>query len=196
MSAAPHHDDHEPNHEGPIRTPKQLVVAVVASFVVPVLVIVMLAVYVTTASKPAAGSDGMSARAIEERIAPVARVRVKDASDVASLKTGEQAFKVQCAACHAAGLAGAPKLGDAEIWAPRIKTGYEALLTSALKGKGAMGAQGGGDLSDLEVGRAVVYLVNAGGASFEEPKVPAVAGAASAAAQPAPAVAAAASATK
>ena len=33
MSAAPHHDDHEPNHEGPIRTPKQLVVAVVASFV-------------------------------------------------------------------------------------------------------------------------------------------------------------------
>jgi cytochrome c5 len=195
MSAAPHHDDHEPNHEGPIRTPKQLVVAVVASFVVPVLVIVMLAVYVTTASKPAAGSDGMSARAIEERIAPVARVRVKDASDVASLKTGEQAFKGQCAACHAAGLAGAPKLGDAEAWAPRIKTGYEALLTSVLKGKGAMGAQGGGDLSDLEVGRAMVYLVNAGGASFEEPKAPAVAGAASAA-QPAPAVAAAASATK
>jgi cytochrome c5 len=195
MSAAPHHDDQEPNHEGPIRTPKQLVVAVVASFVVPILVIVMLAVYVTTASKPAAGSDGMSARAIEERIAPVARVRVKDASDVASLKTGEQAFKGQCAACHAAGLAGAPKLGDAEAWAPRVKTGYEALLTSVLKGKGAMGAQGGGDLSDLEIGRAVVYLVNAGGASFEEPKAPAPAGAASAAA-PAPAVAAAASATK
>jgi cytochrome c5 len=195
MSAAPHHDDHEPNPEGPIRTPKQLVVAVVASFLVPVLVIVMLAMYVTTASKPGAGSDGLSARAIEERIAPVARVRVKDASDMASLKTGEQAFKAQCAACHAAGLAGAPKLGDAETWAPRIKTGYEALLTSVLKGKGAMGAQGGGDLSDLEVGRAVVYLVNSGGASFEEPKAPAVAGAASAA-QPAPPVAAAASATQ
>jgi cytochrome c5 len=195
MSAAPHHDDPEPNHEGPIRTPKQLVVAVVASFVVPILVIVMLAVYVTTASKPAAGSDGMSARAIEERIAPVARVRVKDASDVASLKTGEQAFKGQCAACHAAGLAGAPKFGDAEAWAPRVKTGYEALLTSALKGKGAMGAQGGGDLSEVEIGRAVVYMANAGGASFEEPKAPAPAGAASAA-EPAPAVAAAASATK
>lgn len=184
MSAAPDHDEQEPSHEGPIRTPKQLVVAVVASFVVPVVTIVLLATFVTSASKPAAGSDGMSARAIEERIAPVARVAVKDASAVAVLKTGEEAFKGQCAACHAAGLAGAPKFGDAAAWAPRIKNGYDALLTSALKGKGAMTAQGGGALSDLEVGRALVYMANAGGANFEEPKAPVAAAAASA---PAPA---------
>jgi cytochrome c5 len=56
-----------------------------------------------------------------------------------------------------------------------VKTGYEALLTSALKGKGNMGAQGGGDFSDYEVSRAVVYMANNGGAKFDEPKAPAAA---------------------
>jgi cytochrome c5 len=43
------------------------------------------------------------------------------------------------------------------------------LLNSALKGKGVMSAQGGGEYSDVEVGRAVVHMANAGGAKFEEP---------------------------
>ena len=64
--------------------------------------------------------------------------------------------------CHAAGVLGAPKLGDAAAWGPRIKTGVEALLNSALKGKGGMAAQGGGEFSDFEIHRAVVYLANAG----------------------------------
>jgi cytochrome c5 len=55
-------------------------------------------------------------------------------------------------------------------WAPRIKTGYETLLNSAVKGKNAMGAQGGGDYETLEIGRAVVYMANASGGKFEEPK--------------------------
>jgi hypothetical protein len=46
-------------------------------------------------------------------------------------------------------------------------------MNSALKGKGAMGAQGGGDFSDIEVGRAVAYMANAGGAKFAEPQAPA-----------------------
>jgi cytochrome c5 len=97
---------------------------------------------------------------------------VKDASD-GVLKTGEQVFAAQCSACHTAGLVGAPKFGDAAAWAPRIKTGYAALLNSALKGKNAMPAQGGGELSETEIGRAVVYMANQGGAKFEEPKAPA-----------------------
>jgi cytochrome c5 len=172
MSAAPEHDEQEPNHEGPIRTPKQLVVAVLASFIVPIVVIVLLAMYVTSATKPSAGSEGLGAKATEQRIAPVASVQVKDASKPAVLKTGTEAYKAQCGTCHEAGLAGAPKFGDTAAWAPRVKTGYEALLTSALKGKGAMSAQGGGDLSDLEIGRAVAYMANAGGAKFDEPAAP------------------------
>ena len=97
----------------------------------------------------------------------------KDLSDPASLKTGEQVFQAQCATCHAAGVLGAPKLGDAAAWGPRIKSGVEALVTAALKGKGAMPPQGGGDFSDFEIHRAVVYLANQGGAKFDEPKTPA-----------------------
>ena len=55
------------------------------------------------------------------------------------------------------------------------------MLTSALKGKGAMGAQGGGDFSDVEIGRAVVYMANQSGGKLDEPKAPAAASAASAA---------------
>lgn len=81
-------------------------------------------------------------------------------------------FAAQCSACHANGAAGAPKFGDKTAWAPRIKTGFDALWNSALKGKNAMGAQGGGDFEDFEIARAVVYMANAGGAKFPEPTQP------------------------
>ncbi len=182
MSDAQHpaSDAHDA-HEGPIKTPQQLVAAVVASFVVPIVVIIMLANFVDFGGKTGAGSDGMSDEAIARRLQPVGSIVVKDASTPGVLKTGEQVYTAQCAACHAAGAAGAPKLGDAGAWAPRLKTGYDMLLTSALKGKGAMGAQGGGELSDLEIGRAVVYLTNQSGAKFSEPAVPAAAASAASA---------------
>jgi cytochrome c5 len=82
-------------------------------------------------------------------------------------------------------VAGAPKFGDAAAWAPRVKTGYDALLNSALKGKNAMGAQGGGEFSDFEVGRAVVYMANNGGGKLDEPKAPAAPAASASAAAPA-----------
>ena len=72
-------------------------------------------------------------------------------------------------------MAGAPKVGDAAAWAPRIGQGYDTLLTSALKGKGAMGPQGGGDFSDFEIARAVVYMANKSGGKLDEPKAPAAA---------------------
>ena len=168
-------DNHDGPHEGPIKTPKQLVLAVVFSFVIPIFLIVLLVKFVTADHRDASGSDGLSAEAVARRIQPIGSIEVKDASDTAALKTGQQVFAAQCTACHTAGAAGAPKVGDTAAWEPRIKAGYEALLTSALKGKNAMGAQGGGDFSDLEIGRAVVYIANKGGAKFDEPKAPAAA---------------------
>ncbi len=180
MSDAPTPQDHDGPHEGPIKTPKQLILAILYAFVVPVIVIIMLTVYVTSSHRPAAGSSALTPEATAERIHPVGMVQVKDASDPSTLKTGEQVFGAQCTACHTAGLVGSPKFGDAVAWAPRIKTGYDALLHSALAGKGQMGAQGGGDYTDVEVGRAVVYMANAAGAKFDEPKAPAAAAAAAA----------------
>ena len=187
MSDASHSHEEEA-HEGPVKTPKQLVVTIFFSFVIPIFVCVMLATYVTTDPRPAAGSDGLGAEATALRISRVGHVEVKDASSPAALKTGEQVYTAQCSGCHAAGMLGAPKFGDAQTWGPRITQGYDVLLTSALKGKNSMSAQGGGDYSDGEIGRAVVYMANQGGAKFAEPAVP---GAAAPAADAAPAAASA-----
>ena len=101
-------------------------------------------------------------------------------------KTGEEAYKAVCAACHGTGAAGAPKFGDAAEWGPRIAQGESVLLKHALEGfkgsKGVMPPKGGSSLSDDEVHRAMVYMANAGGAKFAEPKAGAAAGAASGAA--------------
>lgn len=187
MSANDHTSAHEEAHTGPIKTPKQLLVAVFFSFVIPIFAIIGLVYYVTSANKPAAGAVD-SEKMLAERIQKIGSVEIRDANRV--LKTGEEVYKAQCVTCHAAGLAGAPKFGDATAWAPRIKTGFEALWNSALKGKNAMGAQGGGDYSDTEIGRAVVYMTAAAGGKFAEPAAPAAAAAPDAAAPgaaPAPA---------
>lgn len=165
------HDDGP--HEGPIKTPKQLIVTVVLSFLVPIFGIVLLVKYVGADSKPAAGTASLEAEAVAQRIQPVGAIVLKDMSAPTALKTGEQVYTAVCSACHAAGAAGAPKFGDEAAWGPRVKAGYEALLTSALKGKNAMPAQGGGDYSEVEIGRAVVFMANKGGAKFDEPKAPA-----------------------
>jgi cytochrome c5 len=174
----PHHSHTEHDdapHEGPVKTVKQLIWAVIFAFIIPIAVIVLLVSYVGSNPKPAAGSDGMGPEATAERIRPVAIVEVRDASDIGSLKNGEQVFAAQCSACHTAGVAGAPKVGDNAAWAARISQGFDTLLTSALKGKGAMGPQGGGDFSDFEIARAVVYMANKSGGKLEEPKAPAAA---------------------
>jgi cytochrome c5 len=126
--------------------------------------------YVTSANKPAAGAVDTE-KATAQRIQKIGMVEVRDANR--PLKAGEEVYKAQCAACHAVGAAGAPKFADAAAWGARIKQGLDTLVTSALKGKGAMGAQGGGDFNDTEIARAVVYLANSAGGKFEEPKAPA-----------------------
>ncbi|HNU09853.1 MAG TPA: c-type cytochrome [Rubrivivax sp.] len=162
---------------GLIKTPRQLIWTVVGSFLVPVIVIIMLARCVSNETLTGAGSDGMGAEATAARIQPVGTIALRDASAPKVVHTGEEVYKGQCAACHAAGVVGAPKFGDASDWGPRLGSGYEALLHSALKGKGAMAPQGGGQYSDYEIARAVVYMVNAGGGKLEEPPAPAAAGA-------------------
>lgn len=193
MSANDPTTAHEEDHSGPIKTPKQLLLAVFFSFVVPVFAIIALVYYVSSDNKPAAGTGDLE-KAVAQRIQKIGIVEIRDANR--PLKTGSEVYAAQCAACHATGAAGAPKFGDAAAWAPRIKTGFEALWNSALKGKNAMGPQGGGDFDDVEIGKAVAHLANAAGAKFAEPQKAAAAADAGAAAAPvapaAPAAAAAA----
>ncbi|KKB69587.1 c-type cytochrome [Burkholderia pseudomallei] len=166
----------EAPHGAPIKTPGQLIAVVIASFVIPIAIIVLFATYANHAFRTGAGTDGLSDEAVAKRIAPLAQVDIKDANAPRVYKTGEEVYKAVCVTCHGTGAAGAPKFGDAAAWAPRIAAGYDEVLHLALTGKGAMPSRGGtnpDDYSDYEIARAVVYMANQGGAKFAEPAQPA-----------------------
>jgi cytochrome c5 len=79
---------------------------------------------------------------------------------------GQEVYDTACAACHAAGVAGAPKHGDVGAWAPRIAQGMDTLADHAINGfqgsGGYMPPKGGrSDLSDEAVRNAVQYMVDA-----------------------------------
>lgn len=170
--------EHIEEHSSPIKTPKQLVVTIVLSFVVPIAIIILLVNLVVSGTKVGAGSDTLSNEAVTKRIAPVAGFSLVDANAPKVFKTGEQVFAAVCTACHTAGVAGAPKIGDNAAWAPFIKSGFDAMMNVALHGKGGMPAKGGNPtLSDYEVARAVVYMANKSGGSLPEPAAPAEEGA-------------------
>jgi c(7)-type cytochrome triheme protein len=110
----------------------------------------------------------------------------------ADLPSGKAIFDASCTACHSTGAAGAPKIGDAAAWAPRIKGGPAALYAAALKGKGAMPARGGNpSLTDAQVQAAVNYIISQSdsGAKAASAKAAAPAPATAPVSAPAPAAA-------
>src|SRR3546814_18112948 len=82
---------------------------------------------VTASSHMGSGSDAQTEESIANRIKPVAGFQLVDANAPKVFKTGQQVFESTCTACHTAGVAGAPKLGDKAAWAPFIKDGYEEI---------------------------------------------------------------------
>lgn len=74
---------------------------------------------------------------------------------------GKAVYDKACVACHASGVANAPKFGDKAAWAPRIAIGKDALLASVIKGKGAMPPKAGAaNLSDEEIKGAIEYMTS------------------------------------
>ena len=111
--------------------------------------------------------DPMKRNALIQRIQPMAAVRtsaegLEGADQVASAdapaRSGEELVNGACAACHVAGVAGAPKLDDEAAWAERREAGLDALVSSVINGKGAMPARGGSDYSDEEIKLAVQHI--------------------------------------
>ena len=160
-------------HSSFIKTPQQLIAIVLAAFLVPIIGIILVVQLVL--AERTADPNAMTSEAVAARIQPVGRVEFGAAAGGgggAAGQSGEQVVKAVCSTCHQAGVAGAPKIGDKAAWGPRIKQGMQALVQSALKGKGAMPPKGGNaSLSDDDVARAVAFMANQAGASFKEPAV-------------------------
>jgi cytochrome c5 len=112
----------------------------------------------------------MSSEAIAARLVPVARVEFATTAPSHPLRGGQAVYASLCVACHGAGVAGAPKLGDKAAWAPRIAQGFDTLVKHATEGYKGMPPKGGGaDLDPQEVAHAVAWMADQGGASFKEP---------------------------
>ena len=157
-----------------IKTHKQLVVVVVLAFAIPIALIVSLSQLVTDMKPP---GNAEAHNQLLSRIKPFGEVTMADASSPKGNLTGEQVFQSLCKTCHEPGIAGAPKVGDKAQWAASIKKGYETLVQHAINGIQESGKfmppKGGNpDLTDVEVQRAVVYMVNRSGANFKEPAAP------------------------
>lgn len=92
------------------------------------------------------------------------------AGTVEAAKSGEQVYKEVCMACHAAGVANAPKFGDRKVWAPLIAEGQAVLTAHAWVGVRAMPPKGGNpNLSQEEFARAVAYMARAAGGTWKDP---------------------------
>ncbi len=171
-------------HSSAIKTPKQLITVVVAAFVFPVLIIMLLGHLAAGDVSIDRDSPAFSDQAVAKRLKPVGTLalasdspqpEVSSSVDAggaasppaapASASGGEDKIKAiytsSCAACHTTGVAGAPKLGEKAAWAARIKAGNESLYSSAIKGKNAMPAKGGNaSLSDSDVKAVVDYMIS------------------------------------
>ena len=161
---------HIEEHSSPIKTPKQLIIVILASFLVPIAIIVMLSQLMTTGISTSKDHPTLSAETVAARIKPVGTVEVTDPNAPKVEKSGKEIVEAVCGACHATGALNAPKIGDKAAWGKKIGEGLERLTREAIKGVRQMPPRGGSpDLSDTEIARAIVYMANQSGASFKEP---------------------------
>lgn len=104
------------------------------------------------------------ASAISDNIRPIGSADASAKSASSATRSGEEIFNGVCTACHTTGVLEAPKLGDKTAWELRMANGFDALLASAIKGKGNMPAKGGdASLSDDDVQATVIYMLEKAG---------------------------------
>jgi cytochrome c5 len=161
--------------------PVGMAIAISIGTLVMIIGIILLAKFAVDTHPVGKDGNAFSEKETAKRIEPVARLAIEGGTPVASAVAapaapapsqvaaapaaggkvdGKSTYDSACAACHSAGVAGAPKTGDKAAWAPRVKTGNATLYASAIKGKGAMPAKGGNtSLSDDAVKAAVDHML-------------------------------------
>ena len=156
--------------------PVGMAIAVFVGAIALVIFIMLLAKFAIDTRPLGAGLDKAAAEAaIKQNLAPeviISTVATPTAPPMLAapvaikVASGDSVYKGACAACHAAGVAGAPKFGDKAAWAPRIAQGKETIYKHAILGfqgkVGVMPAKGGNtSLSDADVKASVDYMLAA-----------------------------------
>ena len=166
-------NENDSGQESTFDTPKQVITVLAIAFLVPIVIVVLVVQFIANMRSVDRNSPAMAPDAVAKRLKPAGDVAFADGGGAAAAQAGaapaaaagksdgKKIYAAACAACHGAGVAGAPKSGDKAAWAPRLKTGMNTLYASALKGKGAMPAKGGdAALADADVKAAVDYLLD------------------------------------
>jgi cytochrome c5 len=154
-------------HGNLIKTPKQLIIVCVLALVIPVGIAYLGAQLVTGGKRI---DTAESKQSVQDRIKPVGEIvkfdgatppaapAVAAVAAVVKARSGEEVYQLACTACHAAGIAGAPKTGDKPAWAARVAQGAATLYEHSIKGYKSMPARGGNStLTDDEVKAGVDY---------------------------------------
>ncbi len=130
--------------------------------------IILFIFFLNLANNADADFFDKSAIALENRIAPIGKVRLSSSTKHTSPLTtanvkahlGKTLFESKCALCHSRGLAGAPRLGNKADWRPRIKKKFSLLLKHATTGYRAMPPKGAClECSTADLGAAIDYML-------------------------------------
>ena len=157
-------------HSSPIKTPKRLIIAILLALLVVIVLIAMLSQLVNTGFDASKNNPALSDAAIAQRLKPVGDVEVVDPSAPKVDKTGKEIVAAVCGACHTSGVLNAPKIGDKAAWGKLIAAGLPRLKQDTINGIRQMPARGGNpDLSDVEIERAIIYMVDQSGGKWIEP---------------------------
>lgn len=119
------------------------------------------------------GTEVEKIASVAKNLEPIGAVSTKDtkAPGSAKARTGEEVYQASCMACHTSGVANAPKPGDKAAWIPRVATGLDAMMKTAIEGKGAMPARGGNPaITDEEIKAAILYMTKKAGFDLSSTK--------------------------
>ncbi|MHB1084980.1 MAG: c-type cytochrome [Thiobacillus sp.] len=140
----------------PVTSPESAIPTVETPSMLPPETPMMAPPTAATITKP---TEVKPAPVTQSTAVPKSSNEAAPASPKPDLAHGQQIYRQSCAFCHDKGVAGAPKIGDAAAWGPRLAQGMDALYASSLRGKGAMPGKGGNpSLADDDVKAAVDYL--------------------------------------
>lgn len=146
-------------------------IGVLGGLAVFTVVIIILANSVGVLENQGVRETSKGPHAVIDRIQPVGKVRLagetpKEAPAPKAARSGKEVVTAACAACHATGAAGAPKIGDKAAWEPRAAAGMATLLDHARNGFKGMPARGGNpSVMDEELEKAVAYMLGETGVS-------------------------------
>lgn len=163
-------------------------VTLLSALVLLAAVLFLVAALIGVVNSVAPDDGSRKQTAVLDRIQPVARVSTALPKPAGEVKmTGQEVYNKVCTACHAAGVLGAPKVGDKALWEPRFAQGLDTLVTHAVTGIRAMPAKGGDpSLTETHIKDSIIYMLGETGIKVDAAPAP-TAEATSAEATPAPA---------